>query len=201
MALFIVTDKRLRRDWRNHLHVLTYDPGGVTGWAHYVVHRQAFIHRKATILGNLLHFSTGNYRGTELEQVLQACAMIRKRRYQSNGAHILSEWRVVTEAFELTQIIGGKELLSPVRIASMMEYAFSQNFQLPLEYQSRSLRTNVTRERAKRWGLWWEGKDSFTAVQHGIVYLRRLKQQSIRKPWELIREPKRSRIPSDLQSM
>ena len=86
---------------------------------------------------------------------------------------------------ELTQLIGGKNLLSPVRINAVLNWECYRRA-IKFSVQARQLRTNITRERLKLFGF--EGKfrkDEFAAMQHGVVWLRRLKQNSIARPWKL----------------
>lgn len=94
---------------------------------------------------------------------------------------------VVSEDFELTQMVGSKEnLLSPVRINSVLGWECHKRA-IKFSLQSRSLRTNVTRGRLAAFGF--EGKfrkDEFAAMQHGIVKLRRMKKEANRRPWKLM---------------
>lgn len=171
-------------DKRNHLHVITFDPGGQTGWAHFAVHRRAFIHPRNKILRHIIFWRTGKFVGTERDQVNASQDLVRESIY--GGRNLAAEYRLVSEPFELTQTAGGDDLLIPVRLNAVMEFMFWASFHIQMEYQSRSMRTNVTKERMRLWGLTpWDGKDSFAAMQHGVTFLRRLKQEANRRPWEL----------------
>lgn len=105
----------------------------------------------------------------------------------------ISRGDIVSEDFELTQLIGGANLLSPVRINAVLEYE-CQRWGLQLNKQRRSLRTSVTPERlemygfkppGRRWSKTSKGKDAFAAMQHAVVWLRRLKEQTRGRPWKL----------------
>lgn len=169
---------------KTELHVMWFDPGGVTGWAYSVVSAKAFSNPREKVLTNLLEWTTGEFEGTEHDQVTQALDLIRRKRYSGNVLlHGLFE--VGTEDFELTQLIGGKELLIPVRINAMLDYQLATAFQLRLAYQNRSMRTGVTRERMKLWKLpKVSGKDAFSAAQHNLTYLKRVKVKADEITWK-----------------
>lgn len=169
---------------KDELHVITFDPGGKMGWAHFVVHVRAFSHPREKVLKNLLGWRCGEFDGTEHEKVRAALDLIRMSRYR-NGRLYTARYEIVTEDFELTQLIGGKDLLIPVRINAILEYQLAQGFQLPLSYQNRAMRTGVTRKRLRLMGLWpVKGKDAFAAVQHNVTYLKRLKAKADEQTWE-----------------
>jgi len=169
---------------KNELHVIAFDPGGVMGWAHFVVHIRAFSHPREKVLSNLLGWRCGEFEGTEHDKVRAALDMIRKSRYR-NGKLFTARYEIVTEDFDLTQLIGGKDLLIPTRLNAILEYQLAVGFQLPLAYQNRALRTGVTKPRLKRMKLWpVRGKDAYAAVQHGVTYLKRLKQRADEVTWE-----------------
>lgn len=168
---------------KNELHVIAFDPGGRTGWAHFVVDVRAFSHPREYVLKNLLEWRTGEFEGTEHDQVRACLDLIRASRY-SDG-RMDARYEILTEDFELTQLLGGKDLLIPVRMNAILEYQLVGNFHLPLLYQNRSMRTSVTRPRLKLWGIWpMKGKDSFAAVQHGLTYLKRLKVKADEISWD-----------------
>lgn len=169
---------------KTELHVVWFDPGGVSGWCYSVVDAKAFSHPRERVLKNLLEWSTGEFEGMEHEQVTQALDLIRRKRYSGNVLlHGLFE--VGTEDFELTQLIGGKELLIPVRLNAVLDYQIHSLFQLKLMYQNRSMRTGVTRERMKLWKLPpVKGKDAFSAAQHNLTYLKRVKIKADEITWK-----------------
>ena len=98
---------------------------------------------------------------------------------------------VVSEDFELVQTIGGKNLLSPVRINAVLDWICQTKFGLKLQTQRRTMRTSVTPDRLRefgfdgRWTKTGNGKDKFAAMQHAIVWLRRQKELSRSRPWKI----------------
>lgn len=162
---------------RNLYNVVAFDPGGVTGWAYFSVHKRAFTKSNNKILSNLVEYDWGEFDGSENEQIQKALDLIRQARF--GDMPFTSDCDVVTEDFVLLQTIGGKELLSPVRINAALDFALYRNFNgvaLKLNYQSRSVRTGITRERLQLWGFpSVKGKDALAAVQHAITWLRRVK--------------------------
>lgn len=168
---------------KNEFHVVAFDPGGVIGWCHLAVDFRAFLTARAKILAHLIEFTTGEFDGTEHDNIREAVALVRKARYGEMPYH--SKTHVVTENFELTQTVGGHNLLSPVRINAVLEWEVARVGGVQFVYQDRQLRTGVTRDRVKAAGLHYVGKDSFAAVQHGVTYVRRIKQQANRRPWKL----------------
>lgn len=169
------------KDALNEYHLVVFDPGGTTGWARFVVNFKAFSRPEHKILANLIDWDCGELSGTEHEQCTQAVKLMSDARYRVSH----KQMDVVGEDFDLTQLIGGNNLLSPVRINSVLAW---ESAKLGVEYklQNRQLRTAVTRERLKLWGFKGSfAKDEFAAMQHGITWLRRLKKETIKIPWKL----------------
>ncbi len=173
---------------RGQYHVVAFDPGGVMGWAAFSLSKLAFVDRDATLLEHLHWWDTGEFEGEERSILRQAVELCRKAKYGSMPFN--ADTDVVSEDFDLVQTVGGKELLSPVRQNAVLDWALKE-MGIPFHLQNRSMRTNVTTERLKRWGFKAAGKDSKAALQHGIVYLRRRKQESILRPWKITEEEKR----------
>lgn len=171
---------------KNLYHVFTFDPGGTIGWAHLIIDAKAFTNREAKVLRHLAYWDCGEFTGTEHEQIKAAVTAVRQR-------HMYKHHRmdVLAEDFELTQLIGGKNLLSPVRINAVLEWEFKQ-IGLTLNYQRRSMRTSVTSARLKafgfegRWTTSGKGKDAFAAMQHAITWVRRVKRESTSRPWSMV---------------
>ena len=168
---------------RNEFHIVAFDPGGTIGWAYLSIHKRAFTSHKNKVLRNILQWDTGEFEGTEHDQIQQAIWLMREARYEPKP--FVADTDYVSEAFHLTQIIGGEELLSPVRINAILDWECQRNVGKTLQFQNRNLRTGVTKNRLKLWGLDWEGKDSFAAMQHAITWLRRVKRESNERPWKL----------------
>jgi len=168
---------------KNEFHIVAFDPGGVIGWAHLVIDFRAFITPRSKVLANLLDWNTGELKGTEHANIAECVKLVRQARYGEMPYH--SKTDVVTEDFELTQLVGGHNLLSPVRLNAILEWEITQVGGVNFVYQKRQLRTGVTRERLKLMGLRPTGKDSFAALQHGITWARRVKQEANKRPWKL----------------
>lgn len=187
----------------NEFHSVTIDPGGTIGWTHFVVDCKAFSRPEHKILANVLSWNCGEFTGQEYEAVNRAVNLISQVHYrgvekasEKAGEFNNARTEILTEAFELTQLIGGENLLSPVRINAVLEWECRKQG-LPLVFQDRAMRTNVTPERLRlfgfespfrkngEWSKTGRGKDAFAAMQHQIVRLRRIKQMSLRVPWKL----------------
>lgn len=173
---------------RGQYHVTAYDPGSAaTGWAAFSVSKLAFTasERDTSVLAHIKWWATGEFRGTERVMVEQAVELARRAKY--GPMPFMSQCDAVSEDFDLVQTLGGKELLSPVRINAMLDWELN-NIRVPFHLQSRSLRTSITSVRLRRWGFKPAGKDSKAALQHGLTWLRRIKKESIKKPWILTEE-------------
>lgn len=176
----------------NEYHLLTFDPGGKIGWAHFLLSARAFSRPEHKVLRYLKEWDCGEFTGLERDNLKAAVELIKATSF---GAMPYRPARVdvVSEDFELTQTVGGKNLLSPVRINSVLDWECG-NFNVQFHLQRRQMRTNVTPERLKAFGfdppgrVWTKhskGKDAFAAMQHGVVWLRRLKEESRSRPWKM----------------
>jgi hypothetical protein len=169
---------------RNLFQVVAFDPGGIIGWAHFVIHKRAFINPKNNWHDYVLGWRTGEFKGTEYEQIEQAIERVHAARF--GKPPFVSDTHVVSEDFDLVQTIGGKDLLSPVRINAALDYACRKFYALEVQLQSRTMRTNQTKERLHNWGFWpCKGKDSFAAMQHAVTWIRRTKLKANERPWKL----------------
>lgn len=162
-----------------YYNLVMFDPGGVTGWAAFQLHLDAFMYRDALVLKNVKWWDTGELDETMHWQVTSAANMVQKARYNEDPFSITE---AVAEGFELRQTIGGDDLLIPVRFSAKLEWELDTRQGIRLQYQSPSMRTNVTRDRLRRMGFTWKGKDSFAAMQHAITWLKREKDISRRSP-------------------
>lgn len=188
----------------NEYHLVTFDPGGTIGWAHLVLDCRAFSRPEHKVLAWLKEWDCGEFDGTEFEQCQEAKRLIWRAKFGEMPYNTttdvvsagLTRADFVSEDFELTQMIGGKNLLSPVRINAILGDV-CQVWGLQLNLQRRSMRTNITPERLTmmgfrsptnrngRWTKTSQGKDMFAAMQHAIVWLRRIKEVSRGRPWKL----------------
>lgn len=189
---------------QNEYHVVAFDPGGTMGWAHLVVDFRAFSRPEHQALKYVKWWDCGEFAGTENEQVKEASRLIWRAQfgdmpYNSTTAVVsqgVSRTDLLSEDFELTQRVGGDNLLSPVRINAKLDWVCSE-WALKLNLQKRSMRTGVTGDRLTqfgfispmsrtgRWTTTGQGKDAFSAMQHAIVWFRRIKEKSKSSPWKL----------------
>lgn len=149
--------------------VISFDPGGRTGWSVFRVVSSALTDKHIKILSNIHSHHFGEFVGEEHDQVVAALDLCTR---SSSDCNLY----VVTEDFTLMQMTGGRELLSPVRINAALDFALKYTAGIALHYQPRSTRAGVTKARLQRWRIGpVTGKDAFSAVQHGVVFMRRLK--------------------------
>lgn len=179
----------------NEFYLVAFDPGGTLGWARLDLSVKAFSRPEHKVLANVLDWDCGEFTGTENENLNAASLLIFDDAlwsgpYQPNV-------QFLTEDFDLVQTIGGKTLLSPVRINAVLDWEVSKVGR-KLNYQNRAMRVSMTADRLTKagfknplrpetgtWSKTGKGKDAFAALQHAIVWLRRLKQESLGKPWKL----------------
>lgn len=170
----------------NEFHVTAFDGGGTTGWAHLVVDFRAFSRPENKVMRWLKHWECGEYTGPEEDQ--EAAAVDRIHTTLKTVSYLAYD--VVGEDFELTQLIGGKNLLSPVRINAVLAWECHKRG-VKYNLQARQLRTSVTPQRLNlfgfegRWTKTGKGKDMFAAMQHAVTWLRRKKIDSRSRPWKL----------------
>lgn len=173
----------------NRYNLIAFDPGGTIGWASFVVHFRAFSRPEHRVLRYVESWDCGEFSGTEHEQVKAALTKVATTRYDPDMPYV-SKVEVVTEDFDLVQTVGGKELVSPLRINAVLDFELA-SIGLPLKYQKRQARTGITPERLRafgfdgRWVTNGRGKDAFAAMQHAVTWLRRLKAESDKRPWKL----------------
>lgn len=163
-----------------HYWVTAFDPGGAgTGWASFVIDMRAFANPEEKVLNWVTWWDSGCFKGPEHLQIANAVKQFEVLQgiKKKNGRA-----QVITEDFELTQTIGGKNLLSPVRINAVLEWE-ARHHNLSFIYQKRQLRTSISRQRLTIWGYEkrWQ-KDEFAAMQHMFTWLRRLKRRANERP-------------------
>lgn len=188
----------------NEYHLVAFDAGGCIGWAHFIVDCHAFSRPEQRVMRWVKSWQCGEFEGLEYEQEQQAVQLIWRARfgdmpYNSMADVVaggLSRADILAEDFELAQLIGGKNLLSPVRINAVLDWQ-CQQWGMGLILQKRSLRLQVTNDflytaglaspfrRNGQWRTTGKGKDAFAAMQHAVTRLRHVKQESKRRPWKL----------------
>lgn len=149
--------------------VVSFDPGGVTGWTVISVHPDAVRSPKYKILDNITHYSCGQFTGTEFDMVDQMLALCE---FWKGAAK-------VSERFILLQQNSSEALLSPVRINAAFRYELGRT--VPLYLQTPALaKTTITDQRLRDMGYAERsvGKEhARDATRHNFTFWRRLKTQ------------------------
>lgn len=185
----------------NELHITWFDGGAAaSGWADCIIDIKAFARPERKVLPYVRHWDCGEFTGTETDQYTAAVTHVREKTdVRGLGVSYLM-CRVGGEDFDLVQTVGSKQnLLSPVRFNAVLAWE-CYKLGLTYQYQARQLRTGVTPDRLRmflaplvargvgkerRWTTSGKGKDAFAAMQHLVTDLRRLKKQSLSRPWKL----------------
>lgn len=175
----------------NEYHLVAFDPGAAaTGWAHFVVNYRAFSRPEHKVLQYVESWDCGQFTGSDHDQYTAAQMLVYRARF-GHREEFNSKADVVAEDFQLVQTIGGKNLLAPVRFNAVLEWECGK-LAAPFHLQNRSDRTGVTADRlnamgfAGRWSTTSKtGKDAFSAMQHGVTWLKRLKRKSESFPWKM----------------
>lgn len=173
----------------NIFHLIAFDPGGTVGWAYFTVHFKAFSRPEHRVLRYVKSWDCGEFTGSEHEQLASAIELVHQARW--GPMPYVSSVDVVTEDFDLIQTVGGKELVSPIRINAVLDFVCLTRYGLELIYQKRQFRTQITADRLRafgfegRWVTSGRGKDAFAAMQHAIARLRQLKANADKRPWKL----------------
>lgn len=181
----------------NEFHLVAFDPGArATGWAHFVVDYRGFSRPENKVLAHLKSWDCGQFTGADHEQYTAAQMLVYRARYDwrkgsMTGGGYNARTEVVSEDFQLVQTIGGKNLLAPVRFNAVMQWECGK-LATRFFLQNRTDRTAQTAERLNAMGFTgrWSstaksGKDAFSAMQHGVTWLKKLKRQSESFPWKL----------------
>lgn len=164
-------------------NLLAFDPGSAaTGWAWFAVDFRAFSRPDNDLYEWINTFDYGEFVGTHFEIVKQCVALVDE---MHAVAPFLSK-QVLSEDFELTQSIGGSDLLSPLRIKSVIEW-HCHSKQISYVEQQRGLRLHVTKQGLKDRGFDCRRirKDEFAAMQHAVTCLERMKADARKLPWML----------------
>lgn len=164
--------------------IIWFDQGGTTGWAVFNFWPEALTDPNVKILSNIAAWSAGEFTGTEAQQVDQM-------------VHLIEAWEegsiIGLEDFVLLKL-GGREILSPVRIAARFEdrlYRSGRLHRLTSPQMPALAMSKVTDERLQRWGFWnhLSGKQhARDAVRHVITYASRLKEDNIAAAREELRK-------------
>jgi len=176
--------------------IFTLDPGGTTGWACVEFEGQDV--RRARV-DNILKDRKTRWASGEIASVgPRPNEPSGGDRYADGGEVFAARQAVekiekfrpsvlVIEDFilDMGRASGKRNLLSPVRLTSMIEYGLRISpveevrwLAAPgrLEFQSAAnAKTVVTNSRLRQWGLWKVGEQhARDAIRHAVLYLRRL---------------------------
>lgn len=154
--------------------VIALDPGGTTGWSVMCVYADSLVDDEVSILRSIAHRAHGQINGTERQQCTDILDLIAAWPYAA----------VVIESFTLRKFTMSSELLSPVRIGAVIEYALWRGglgvmpAGRPLFWQSPALaKKTATDERLREWKLWERDGEQHArdADRHAITFLRSAK--------------------------
>jgi hypothetical protein len=184
----------------NKLYITWFDGGGTTGWADFVVDFRAFSRPENYVQEYMYSWECGEFTGTETAIYSAAVAHVRQKLSVRGDNISPMQYIVGGEDFDLVQTVGSKQnVLSPVRFNAVMDWE-CYGHGIKYRYQNRALRRQITPERlqlfgfappswiarGRRWVTNGRGKDAFAAMQHGVTFLRLLKNESRSTPWKLM---------------
>ena len=149
--------------------VLAVDPGGTTGWCVVGVHPDALSgDPEIRILENVEFWTCGQFEGAENDQ-------------SDEIVELVATWpsaRLVLEEFILRKPSMGRELLSPVRISAVIDWAVRPRYWV--RQQPALAMTTITDDRQKDMGLWVPGKEhARDAIKHAFTFLKRQRERQI----------------------
>ena len=154
--------------------VCAFDMGGVTGWAAWTVHPEALTDPEVRILDNVDHHTWGQIdaRGPDAEVncIREAVRIVRG----------FPGCAVLMEDFILQIYSKGRDLLTPVRLNAMFDYALGTQLGINITHRQMpsEAKTTVTDARLKIWGFYTrEGGQEHArdADRHAILFLRKAK--------------------------
>lgn len=155
-----------------------FDQGGSTGWAVVSVWVEAVTLPEYSILKNIVAWSAGEFIGSEGSQTDQMMELVKA--WEDNADSI------GYEDFILRKLLGGRELLSPVRIGARFEDRMYTSGRMgllaPAQMASLAMDT-ITDDRLKLWGFWPPliGQEhARDALRHCLTYLKRIREASIK---------------------
>jgi hypothetical protein len=152
-----------------HPVLVSFDPGGVTGWALMKVHPFAFTEPvEYKVLDNIEHLELGQFVGSERSQVDQMIGLI-------------ESWpgcAIVCEDFILRTFIQDRSLLSPVRVNAAFSYAIGPEARLFLQQPSMA-KSTMTDERLQEIGYYERTvgrQHARDALRHLFTFAMRIRQ-------------------------
>lgn len=158
------------------LHVIGIDPGETTGWCRLTIPRDSMYDDEP---GRIEEWDYGEFLGPDISQVIEICRLVR----ETQGLDFAVGPAVVCEDFDLMHENPTTDpvLLTPVRIASMLQYAQFRGDMGPdslVTLQGRTVaKETATDDRLRHYGLYVKGSDHIRdATRHAWVAIRRAKQ-------------------------
>lgn len=150
--------------------VLALDPGGTTGWSVFGVHPDALSGDPAIgVVNNVEFWCAGQFEGDENSQADEIVELI-------------EHWpsaRLVIEDFILRKQSQARELLSPVRITSVLEWAVRPRYFI--KQQPSLAMTTITDDRQKAMGFWVPGQQhARDAIKHNLTFLKRQRDRQVK---------------------
>jgi hypothetical protein len=154
--------------------VLSFDPGGTTGWALFAVHPDAMAgDPEIPIFPNILWWTAGQFTGLQPDQIDECVGLVEA--YPSA--------RLVTEDFKVRQL---NALLDPAEINAVLRWAVRPRYFV--KQNSALAMGAVTDDRLKSWGFWLPGQEhARDAIRHNITFLKRAKERAIKEAESLRR--------------
>jgi hypothetical protein len=153
--------------------LLTFDPGGTTGWAIFVVRMSAMMESRKKILSNIAFWSCGEIIGYELDQVDEMLEL----------ASLWPRAQLLHEDFTLLKANNSDDLLSPVRLTFGFEWGLRERGdERVVIKQSASLAlTTFTKDRLEQLGFAQRTHSDHerSGISHGLTWLRRKKKLMI----------------------
>lgn len=166
-------------EWTEYVTAVWFDPGGTTGWSVMSVDPLALVDPNVKILDSIFHWAQGEIVGPERDQADEA-------------AELICAWPgcvVGIESFRLRQFRRDEDLLSPVRLGSMIDWAAGRGggagvaadvLPAPVVWQTpETAMSTATDDRLREWGLYVrEGGlgHARDATRHAITWYRKCKE-------------------------
>lgn len=168
----------------NYLNLFAIDPGGVTGWAHFIIPRASMFRDEPS---EVTSWGTGEVYGDEDDQAIALARLIR----EIQGMDYKLGPAVICEDFDFGSPLSDPEVYSPVRIAAKLKLLHHMHMTGDARFlmQSRTMaKKTATDERLKAWGYWVPSSHEHErdATRHAITALRRAKQKKVirEKLWD-----------------
>jgi hypothetical protein len=171
------------------LFVVGYDPGGKTGWCVMRVHLEHLLSGGLSGVAlahpdpEVFSFRAGYFEGPEPYQAEMMMALLRGTWMHGEGVWDAGEdsdlFVAVIESFHL-RMMGGEDLLSPVRVSAMFAQLAWRALYLPVVPQQPSeAKRTITDEVLHKLNLWTGpdgavGKHQRDATRHAALMVRRM---------------------------